>query len=117
MGRLPLHASLDGARLLLEPVSVRIRDNQGHLQQRELMDMARLLMEADLGSLLAQVHQGRHPLLVAVTIPDPSLDTVRLHVEACPLSPHLPDPQGLVPLQVAAAHDAPLDIVYYLARH
>jgi hypothetical protein len=124
-GRLPLHvllerddAPLDGARLLLEPVSVRIRDNLGHLQLRELMAMARLLMEADLGSLLAQDRQGRMPLLVAVTIPlDPSLDMVRLLVKASPRSPHLLDPQGLVPLQVAAAHDAPLDIVYYLARH
>jgi ankyrin repeat protein len=122
-GRLPLHvilerkhASLDGASLLVDPASVRIRDNQEHLQRREMMDMASLLTDGHSISLQVRDHQGRHPLLVAATIPDPSLDMVRLLVEACPLMLQLLDPQGLVPVQVAAAHDAPLDVVYYLAR-
>jgi ankyrin repeat protein len=133
MGQLPLHvllerenASLDKARLLVEtrPESLHVQDHQGRLplhvwlsHPTASLGMARLLVEAHSGSLQVQDNQGRAPLLVAVTKRGPSLGVVRLLVKACPQSIQSPNPEGLVPLKVAAAHDAPLDIVYFLARH
>jgi hypothetical protein len=126
-------APLDTVRVTPRRNEARIAPHQGRLplhvwvsQPNASLDMARLVVEAESGSVPCdQQGRGSGSLQVRHLQGRTSRDESRSIAGSgpaprqcvCPVSLHELDPSGLVTLQVAAAHDAPLDIVYYLTKY
>jgi ankyrin repeat protein len=125
---LPNH-SLPAVRTFLElwPESVLAGDPNGstavHLavtHPTPTLEMVRLLLGEDRGraqSLLAATDKnGSTPLHVAVARRDASKELAQYLVEQRPEAAGAKDGMGLTPLHVAALNNAPVDVIYLLAR-